>query len=644
MTCSLRALARVFALYAHLIVLAATPLVARDQTVGLLQYDQASSFVGYTLLAPQQSPTIFLIDNYGRLVHKWEMTFISSSAVYLLPTGNLLRGAKTVDSAGVTGRTIQEIAWDGSLVWSYDYTSVHHQQHHDIEPLANGNVLLLANEPYTRAEAIAAGRDTLLMSTDTVNAEYVVEIRPTGPTSGDVVWEWHSWDHLIQDHDSTVSNFGPVEDHSELLDINYAPNITKDWIHANAIEYNEELDQIVISSRHFSELWFIDHSLSSAEASGHTGGNASMGGDILYRWGNPICYRAGTIDERQLFGPHDIQWIKPGLPGAGNILLFNNGWQRPGSNVSTIEEIITTVNGEGTYPQPGSGVAHGPDSPTWNYTADPATSFYSATISGTQRLPNGNTLICTGRSGLLFEVTMGGEVVWQYQSPVTNFGVTKQGDPVGSGVNVFRCQRFAPEHPGLATRDLTPEAPIELYDVTVAGSTHQPETPWWTDSVLVSCRVWSDSGVTLVEAYIDAGSGFQAIAMFDDGLHQDGEAGDSVYACVLPALVGATEVDYYIQAESHSVETTMDPPFAPGTAVYTYSIDHDFLCGDVDFSGAGPDISDLVYMIDWMFTGGSAPLSIWTVDVDGSGGDADISDLVYLVDYMFTGGPPPMCQ
>ena len=68
-----------------------------------------------------------------------------------------------------------------------------------------------------------------------------------------------------------------------------------------------------------------------------------------------------------------------------------------------------------------------------------------------------------------------------------------------------------------------------------------------------------------------------------------------------------------------------------------------FVCGDIDNSGVGPDISDLIYLVDWMFTGGPPPPEWAAADVDGSGGFPDVADLVYLVDYMFNGGSPPIC-
>jgi len=618
--------------------------LAREQTVGLLQYDEKASFTGYTLLAPLQTPDIYLIDNYGRVVHSWDMNVSPSSEVYLLPNGHLLRGAKTVSNFGTVGRTIQEIDWDGTVVWSFVYYTSAYLQHHDIEPMPNGNVLLLANELFTKAEAIQAGRDTLLMSRDIIRADYVVEIHPTGPESGEIVWEWHSWDHLIQDHDASGDNFGVVADHPELLDINYAPNTTADWLHTNAVAYNEALDQVVISSRHFSEFWVVDHSTTTAEAAGHSGGNSNMGGDIIYRWGNPLCYGAGTIDDRKLFGPHNVHWIASGLEGEGHILLFNNGWERPSSQYSSIEEIITPVGIDGAYPQPSPGAEYEPDSSILIFAADTPTDFYSPTISGCQRLPNGNTLVCCGRPGWFFEVTSDGTIVWQYQNPISIYGILDQGDPAGNGLDVFRCHRYAPDYPGLVGHDLTPKAPIEGYLATIAETSHNPEIPQYNDSVVISSRVWSDDDIASVEVIYDAGSGFISETMFDDGLHDDGAAEDSIFAVALPPFSGGTEVSYYIQVETKSAAVESDPPSAPNTAVYAYTVDYGYICGDINLSGAGPDIADLVYLVTYMFQAGPEPPALVTADIDGSGAGPDIADLVYLVTYMFQSGPEPACS
>ena len=97
-----------------------------------------------------------------------------------------------------------------------------------------------------------------------------------GKTGGEVVWEWHLWDHLIQDADKDKANFGDVGAHPERVDINYnvvaGQRANPDWTHFNAVAYNAELDQVVVSLRNFSEIWILDHGTTTREAGGHTGG------------------------------------------------------------------------------------------------------------------------------------------------------------------------------------------------------------------------------------------------------------------------------------------------------------------------------------------------------------------------------------
>ncbi|NIP37363.1 MAG: arylsulfotransferase, partial [Thermoplasmata archaeon] len=114
-----------------------------------------------------------------------------------------------------------------------------------------------------------------------------------------------------QDFDPQRSNYGVVEDHPELIDINFPKEKLPEWQHSNTVTYNPELDQVMITDRNFDELWVIDHSTTTAEAKGHTGGDQGRGGDLLYRWGNPRAYRAGNLTDQVLYGPHDAQWIAP---------------------------------------------------------------------------------------------------------------------------------------------------------------------------------------------------------------------------------------------------------------------------------------------------------------------------------------------
>ena len=390
---------------------------------------------GLTLFQPLASTTTYLIDNDGAVVHSWAGTFQPANSVYLLENDHLLRTIRVQGGGtGGSGGGVQEVAWDGTIIWDYRYANQQHLQHHDVESLPNGNVLLVAWENKTTTEAIAEGRNPAWIQGPIFRPDHVVEVQATGATTGTIVWEWHIWDHLIQDFDPTQNNYGVVSDHPELLDINFPPHVANqgDWMHVNAIDYNAALDQIIISSHNTDEVYVIDHSTTSAEAAGHTGGNSGMGGDILYRWGNPQAYDSGTVADQQLFGQHDVQWIEEGRPGAGNLLVFNNGTDRPGGPFSSVDEITTPVDAAGSYPQ-NAGGTFDPPAASWSYVAPTPSDFYSGFISGAQRQPNGNTLVCSGAQGWFFEVTNGGAMVWEYDN---NFPNPNQN-------NVFRVRRYA---------------------------------------------------------------------------------------------------------------------------------------------------------------------------------------------------------
>ncbi|MCP3915293.1 MAG: arylsulfotransferase (ASST) [bacterium] len=396
-------------------------LFASAPALAQLPYD------GVTLFQPNNSTSARLIDNDGSVVHTWPGTARPGLSVYLLEDGNLLRTRRLVNGTGGSGGGVEEVEWDGTVVWSFDYANADHLQHHDIEMLPNGNILMIAWEYLTRQDAIAAGRNPALIQGQAFAPDHIIEVRPTGPTSGEIVWEWHVWDHLVQDFDPAVTNYGVVADHPELIDVNYPPDpVNTDWNHSNGIDYNADLDQIILSARSNSEFWVIDHSTTTAEAAGHTGGHSGKGGDLLYRWGNPAAYDAGTVQDQQLFSQHNAHWIPEGLPGAGNILVFNNGLGRPAGTYSTVDEIVPPVDAQGNYALTPGG-AYGPAQPVWIYTAPIPTSFFSSNVSGAQRLPNGNTLICEGAPGRFFEVTSASQTVWTHIH----------------GQGVFRAERYS---------------------------------------------------------------------------------------------------------------------------------------------------------------------------------------------------------
>lgn len=377
------------------------------------------AFDGYTLLSPLSSLRTFLVNMDGHVVHWWDTDCKVGQTAYLMEDGTLWRAAKSEksfqfpDRAGSGGR-IQKYDWDGNLLWDYNASSEYRMSHHDIEPLPNGNVLCIVWESYDRAVAEKAGRDPGKLRGDVLWFEAIFELKPVGKTRAEVVWKWSLLDHVIQDFDESLDGFGDPAKHPERVDINAMLRPVADWIHMNSIDYNEERDQILVSSRAFSEVWVIDHSTTTEEAAGHTAGRYGKGGDLLYRWGNPEMYRQGGFADRMCWNQHDAQWIAKGLPGAGNMLIFNNGLAGTEEAYSTIDEFTPPQNPDGTYRRP-AGKAFGPTELVWTY-EDPD-QLFSPRISGAQRLPNGNTLICSGTQWTVLEVTPRGKTVWQYRNP-----------------------------------------------------------------------------------------------------------------------------------------------------------------------------------------------------------------------------------
>jgi len=434
-----------------------------QNTVGLTKYSDDSN-EGYTLFSPTGSRTTYLIDNCGFKVHEWSSNFDVGLMAYLLEDGRLLRGARVPNSflAGGSAGRVELISWDNELLWSHNFNSEFQQSHHDIAPLPNGNFLVLLWDAHVESDLIQMGRDTTsLPPSGLIWSEKIQEIKPIGTDQIEIVWEWNSWNHLIQDYDEEKSNFGVVSEHPELLNINYPlGSFASDWMHINSIEYNPVLDQIALSSRNFNEFYIIDHSTTTEEARTDTGGIYGQGGNILFRWGNPRAYDQGNISDQKLFGQHDASWIEEGNEGQGNILVFNNGSSRPDNLLaSSIEEIELKESNDGFYTLNEDGT-FGPEGPSWQFPEELTEQFYARRISGAQRLGDNNTLICDGLSAIFFEVDETGKVVWEYKSPIASSGVLSQGDlPIGS--DVFKIRRYPYNYPAFEDKVLESIETIE---------------------------------------------------------------------------------------------------------------------------------------------------------------------------------------
>ena len=453
-------------------------------------------------------------------------------AVYLLEDGDLLRtehppGAAFAPGAG--GR-IRRYSFDGTLEWTFDYFENGVLQHHDVEPMPNGNVLLVAWEDVPVAEAVEQGRDPSTVLSDVFQPVHVVEVQPTGPTSGAIVWEWHAWDHLIQDFDPTKPNFGVVADHPELIDLNYpnGPELTGDWLHVNSIDYNAELDQILLSVHDTDEIWVIDHSTTTAEAAGHTGGNSGKGGDLLYRWGNPAAYDTGPAAAHVLDRQHDANWVEPGFPGAGNIVLIDNYNGAFPNFFSRVIELEPPVDELGNYAQV-PGTAFGPTSLVWEYTAPVPSDFFTANQGGAIRLANGNTLITSTTQNRLFEVDPSGATVWEKTA----------------ALQVFKARRYE-HHLWAASNDASLASGASIALDLLAGSDHAGELAFLLGSASGTTPGFPLDGHVLPLSVADAyflltlaGNGLVAPPLSVLGATGNASAAFTLPAGLDPALAGA---------------------------------------------------------------------------------------------------------
>ena len=404
---------------------------------GLIRYNKEKAFDGYMLFAPSLSTTTYLTDMEGNIVHTWKSQYLPGLFAMLLPNGNLLRaGRPEVDKApvkfGGTAGIIQEIDWDGKVVWEYKEFSPKYIQHHCFNIMPNNNILVLGWEFKSAAEAVKKGRKPKSMPKEFefegmkyygLWPDYVKEVN----REGKVVWEWHAWDHIGKGKNK--------------LDINFQlPKATgymhvPDWTHFNTVDYIPETDQILVNSRNFGEFFLINHKT----------------GAIEYRWGNPCSHGAGKcpsfVDngDQILFGPHHVTRL-----ANGNFQIFDNGWKAPEKNRSRIVEMD---------PKTGKIV--------WQFGPQIGNSFYTTYQGSAQKLPNGNIFVTSSNHGHVFEVTYGEkpEVVWEWVNPVfANDRVSCAYDDAKHtisaredlGVNmIHRAYKYGKDYPGLAGKDLS---------------------------------------------------------------------------------------------------------------------------------------------------------------------------------------------
>jgi hypothetical protein len=486
----------------------------------LRQYSPDKSYGGYFMNAG--GGTTYLMDMYGYIVHQWKN---STSTADLMEDGTLW-------SLG----SIQD--WDGNTIWSLDLKKDFPARtdfanlHHDFRRIWNKKLnaytmLLVVFRTISQTEALAAGGDPSIDYTKTptnsaaprnTQIDALIEV----DMNKNIVWEWRFTDHTCQSRNPAWPRY--------VSDVALAPGkvnvfwrnngnepvgpegIVYDWIHVNSIDYNEALGHIVINSRQWSTFFVIDHDKTFVSTSNWEANRlaaAGQDGDFIYRFGNPSAYNQGkppafnSEGEQQIFGAHNIQWIKPyhwstpkrtadtwpdpryytksgiALPGAGNFLIFDNGAFNPTlQRQSRVREINPYLNAAGVvtaaYVNPpeagyiedidktigGAGARWKSKQIVWNFQSQSSNSFFSRLISGMDRLPNGNTSITCGQHGQFFEVTPSGEVVWEYIWPGVVGSNAKTILTDSDSVMMFRHHRYGNDYPGLAGRDLTPTTTI----------------------------------------------------------------------------------------------------------------------------------------------------------------------------------------
>jgi hypothetical protein len=447
--------------------------VTRTPT-GVLKYDTSKAKAGYTLLPA--GPKVRLMDMNGVVVHEWNTG--GGGDAKITKQGTLFRssGCGAVDECdenplnwgGTQGR-LREWAWDGTLLWDVDLATKDWIQHHTFHPTSYGTVLVLIWERYSRDEAIWKGRDPMTVNPegtegdDTGRTTYngdlwpdaIIEIAKKGESvpceDYEVVWSWHAWDHLCsRNYWKCWWGCWYQDNNPHCIDINYhipRPTATNhrasaDFMHVNAIDYMEECNLVVLTSRIFGEFYLID----------------KASGEIRYRWGNPSAWTSAAHPpsymnngDTQLFGPHGTHAIGSCDGGKANFIIFDNGWLRPEGNFSRAVEVEVDF--------------HNPDffsEPEWTYQTDSANSLNSPFVSYAQRF-KGNTIITSGGEGHIIEVCPDGKVVWEYVLPGGTGCMQCENIDGEIGGFMFRSYRYAPDYEGLGPLDIISHYPFPDY-------------------------------------------------------------------------------------------------------------------------------------------------------------------------------------
>ncbi|WP_324720944.1 aryl-sulfate sulfotransferase [Salinimicrobium sp. HB62] len=368
----------------------------------IIIHDLEKTEDAYVLVNDAINNRVYIIEkNESEILYEWKLPSGIGNDAVLMEDGNLLVALTDPEPAynfGGYGGRIAIVKPNGDLIWNYTYSDEKNLAHHDIEMLPNGNILFIVWEKKDSNEIRRSGY------TGEEEVIYTEKILEVNPANNEIVWEWDVWDHLVQEEEPLLANYGSVAGSPAKVNVNYVDHLKEglyngDIFHANGLEYDKENDLIFLSVNYFSEVWIIDHSTTTEEAKGSTGGDYGKGGDLVYRIGNPAAYD-NSEGERMFYHNHHPNLV----PGKNNLLVFSNGIPSVDAHSIVYElelpevyELRSSTNNELNV--------------AWSFAHE---DFFSAKVSGARRLPNGNTLITEGSAGY-WEVTNTGEVVWRFE-------------------------------------------------------------------------------------------------------------------------------------------------------------------------------------------------------------------------------------
>jgi hypothetical protein len=417
------------------VVTLASVLVVAGQSVyptGTTIYDPARAWSGFTVLSPLGTPAVLVIDMNGTVVKQWEGYNNSAGGpARVLPGGDVIAASGARPGRQESLELVHQ-DFDGKILWRFDRneeiqtndgkTIWSARQHHDwqredfpagyyspeAKPARNGSNTLILTHTDRQFSDVA---DILLQE------DRLIELSP----KGDIVWQWVAGDHIaelgfseaarasIRNAGGRGARGGAARGAPARGAAGGRGGAAFDWLHVNSATYvgpNRWFDagdkrfapnNVIISSREANVLAIVGRD-----------------GKIAWRLGPDFLESDATRAIGQIIGQHHAHIIPRGLPGAGNLLVFDNGGASGYGQPSGI-----APNGTGVYARSNSRVLE-IDPVTlklvWSYSAPGR--FFSTNISGAQRLPNGNTLITAGAGGRLFEVTTGGQIVWEYMNPL----------------------------------------------------------------------------------------------------------------------------------------------------------------------------------------------------------------------------------